>query len=383
MKKKFSSVILRVMPFWTAVALPMLWENPGEIRFWTLYQGNSERKITREKGETVFRFGGNHKYKSTEKITFPCSLAEKTVLITADVVDTDIPLLLSKPFMKSVGGIMNLQNDTIEFFGVTLPMETTKSGHYCVPLSNHEVTIAEVQFSAAEMSKLKLLKTIRKLHRQFAYPTAANLRILLQNSGVFDDRMADCLAEVMRQCRVYHVIRKTPSRPVVALPRATEFNDLVAMDLKYWSENVYFLHLIDVFTRFSLATIVTSKKPEMIVHSVVKMWLGTGLRSPRKFLVDNDEFANKVYLNLAENFNVEVVHTAAESPWQNGICERIHVTVDACVSKLLEDDSSLPLDDALAWAVNAKNAMQNYLGYTPYQLVFGRLPNLPGMLNDK
>ena len=83
------------------------------------------KKTTREKRETVFRIGGNQKYKSTEKITFPCGLAEKTVLITADVVGTDIPLLLSKPFMKSFGGIMNLQSDTFEFFEVTLPMATT------------------------------------------------------------------------------------------------------------------------------------------------------------------------------------------------------------------------------------------------------------------
>ena len=102
-------------------------------------------------------------------------------------------------------------------------------------MSNHEVTISEVQFSAAEMSTSELLKTITKLHRQFAHPTAANLRTLLQNAGVFDDRMADCLAEVSRQCRVCHVIGKTLIRPVVALPRATEINDLVALDLKYWS----------------------------------------------------------------------------------------------------------------------------------------------------
>ena len=225
-------------------------------------------------------------------------------------------------------------------------------------MSNHEVTIAEVQFSAAEMSTSELLKTITKLHRRFVHPTAANLRILLQNAVVFDDRMADCLAEVSRQCRVCHVIRKTLSRSVVALPRDTEINDLVAMDLKYWSENVYFLHLIDVFTRFSLATFVTSKKSEMIVHFVVKMWLGTGFGPPRKFLVDNGGgFANKVNLNLAENFNLEVVHTAAESPCQNGICERNHATVDACGSKFFEDDSSLPLDVVFALAVNAKNAM--------------------------
>ena len=120
------------------------------------------------------------------------------------------------------------------------------------------------------------------------------------------------------------------------------------------------------------------------MHSVVKMWLGTGFEPPRKFLVDNGGgFANKVYLNLAENFNLEVVHTAAENPWQNGICERNHATVDACVSKLFEDDPSLPLDVVFAWAVNARNAMQDYLGYTPYQLFFGRLPILPAMLNQK
>lgn len=38
----------------------------------------------------------------------------------------------------------------------------------------------------------------------------------------------------------------TPSRPVVSLPLATEFNEAVAVDLKEWKPNIYFLHLVDL-----------------------------------------------------------------------------------------------------------------------------------------
>ena len=42
-----------------------------------------------------------------------------------------------------------------------------------------------------------------------------------------------------------------------------------------------------------------------------------------------------------------------------------------------------PLEIALAWAMNAKNYLHNVHGYSPNQLVFGRNPNLPSVINDK
>jgi len=36
----------------------------------------------------------------------------------------------------------------------------------------------------------------------------------------------------------------------------------------------------------------------------------------------------------------------------------------------------------LAWAVSAKNALQNASGYSPNQLVFGRNTNMPTVLTD-
>ena len=94
------------------------------------------------------------------------------------------------------------------------------------------------------------------------------------------------------------------------------------------------------------------------------------------------EFANNLYKEMVAHFNVGVCNTGVESPLQNGICERNHVVIDPCVEKMLEDDQTLSLEVTLAWAVNAKNPILNYSGFSPYQLVLGQNPNLPPVLND-
>ncbi|KAL5017025.1 hypothetical protein ScPMuIL_006614 [Solemya velum] len=46
---------------------------------------------------------------------------------------------------------------------------------------------------------------------------------------------------------------------------------------------------------------------------------------------------------MCKNLNIEALHTAAYSPWQNGLCERSHAVVDDCVSKILEDNLDMRL----------------------------------------
>ena len=41
------------------------------------------------------------------------------------------------------------------------------------------------------------------------------------------------------------------------------------------------------------------------------------------------------------------------------------------------------VENALVWAVSAKNSLHNNLSYSPNQLVFGRNPNLPSVLTAK
>ena len=52
------------------------------------------------------------------------------------------------------------------------------------------------------------------------------------------------------------------------------------------------------------------------------------------------------------------------------------------VHKILADQPGCSLKIALSWAVHAKNTLHMVEGFSPYQLVFGRNPKLPSVLND-
>ena len=83
--------------------------------------------------------------------------------------------------------------------------------------------------------------------------------------------------------------------------------------------------------------------------------------------------------NMSENLNIEIMTTAA---WSNGVCERHNAVIGDMVTRIVAE-TKCPLEIALAWAVNAKNSLHNVYGYSPNQLVFGRNPNLPSVINDK
>ena len=344
-------------------------------------------EVQQSESETVFKFGGGRKLKSTGKWTIPCTLAGVQCSLSTDVVDSDIPLLLSKNAMKKAKVKLDLENDCASIFGKEVELQCTSSGHYSVPLQETEVpldTALNVMMYSNEETTSSKLKKIEKLHKQFGHPTSQRLRALMKDAGVLDSELIELVEDVTKGCEVCKVYKKTPSRPVVSLPLATEFNEVVAMDLKFWRPGVYFLHLIDMATRFSLATVIRSKEPEVILNKVMIMWIGSGLGAPKKFLADNGgEFANEQFRDMCENLNIEVLNTAAYSPWQNGICERNHAVVDDCVTKILEENPSMKLEVALSWAVNAKNSLQMVYGYSPYQLVFGSNPNLPSVMVDR
>ena len=344
-------------------------------------------QVVRESSDAVFRFGGGTRLMSQEKVTFPCELAGVKCTITTDVVASDIPLLLGKPAMKAAKVVLDLEHDKASIFGQNIDLQCTSSGHYCVPLGDTSTPIEDtfsVLFNMDEKSVQDKQKIISKLHKQFAHPTGRRLRLLLKDAGVTDEDCFKLIDDITQACDTCHRFRKTPSKPVVGLPLATEFNEVVAMDLKEWKPGTYFLHLVDMATRFSLAGVIKNKLPSTIINKVMILWIGSGLGTPRKFLADNGgEFANEAYKDMAENLNIEVCNTAGFSPWQNGICERNHAVVDDCVKKILDDHPDTDLETALVWAIHAKNSLQMVHGWSSYQLVFGRNPNLPSIMNDR
>ena len=77
---------------------------------------------------------------------------------------------------------------------------------------------------------------------------------LISNTGLAEDNdLIDTINKINKECQ-----RSFP-KSVVATLLATEFNEVVAMDIKVFI-NMYILHLIDHVTRSSAAAIVKSKE---------------------------------------------------------------------------------------------------------------------------
>ena len=56
-------------------------------------------------------------------------------MIRTDVIDTDLPLLLSKSAMKKANRKFDFSNDTINMLDQKVNIVFTSSGHYAVPIS--------------------------------------------------------------------------------------------------------------------------------------------------------------------------------------------------------------------------------------------------------
>ena len=61
----------------------------------------------------TFKFGHGNKLNSLYKVILPCVIADIEVNIIIHVVDSDIPLLLSKDAMKRAGTCLNFKDDTV------------------------------------------------------------------------------------------------------------------------------------------------------------------------------------------------------------------------------------------------------------------------------
>merc|ERR1712215_103609 len=115
------------------------------------------------------------------------------------------------------------------------------------------------------------------------------------------------------------------------------------MDLKEYVHNKYWiLHLIDSATRYSVATLITTKHQDEILRNIYLMWISY-FGYPKKFLSDNGgEFSNERFREMNEKLNIETATTAAESPFSNGMVERHNLVLYEAMCKTVSDAQCEP-----------------------------------------
>ena len=138
------------------------------------------KKVEQLPSERSFKFGGGEVLPSIACYKIPAYLAGKKVFIQTDVVESDIPLLLSIKAMKNAGIVLNLVVDSATIFEEVVTLNHTSSGHYCVSISK-EINADEVYaVKLSELDDSQRYKTLLKLHRQFGHPSKVKLVSLLK-----------------------------------------------------------------------------------------------------------------------------------------------------------------------------------------------------------
>ena len=104
-----------------------------------------------------------------------------------DVVDAEIPLLISKPAMKRMGIKIDFVKDEAIINGKILKLQSSSSGHYVIHVTEWTDDNCEVVLHLEHFKDLpykEKASKAKKIHRQFAHATKDSLIRLLKMEDV-------------------------------------------------------------------------------------------------------------------------------------------------------------------------------------------------------
>ena len=96
--------------------------------------------------------------------------------------------------MKKAKMKLDLGIDSASIFGNEVQLQSTSSGHYCVPIDQVKVNVEETSSALISTSQSKdKLSILEKLHKQFAHPSAKHLKSLLEDAGEYTEEHLKCV----------------------------------------------------------------------------------------------------------------------------------------------------------------------------------------------
>ena len=337
-----------------------------------------ERKEVIERNEQKkFRFGDGKGVLSEKYVVLPINLCGKDLMMGTFVIKGNLPLLFSRSSLKEFDIDLDIKNDKIMIDGQNQELIVNETGHYVADLMNHKDEKMVMMCTDASPKKMA-----KKLHRYFGHPSSKRLKDMIQNSEYNSKELITEIEHISENCESCKVYNKDRSRPKVSLLIPNDVNDILCMDLKTLSTGHLMFHAIDLFSRFSSTTLIPNKNRDTIISALFKFWI-TIFGRPNVVLTDNGgEFVNESFKEMCEQLEITIKTTAGYAPYSNGVCERHNGIIAESYDKLIDELHCEPAI-ALAWATNAKNSLENTFGYSPYMMILGKTPSIPGLSNVK
>ena len=113
-----------------------------------------------------------------------------------------------------------------------------------------------------------------------------------------------------------------------------------------------------MWSRYTVSVCINRKKPSD-VKDVLMQRLIAVFGTMGSIMTDYvGEFSSDEMREVASILNVRLITTAADSPFQNGLCERVHSVTDMMMLKLMEENKKIESQTLLSWANMARSSLQ-------------------------
>ncbi|ESO99635.1 hypothetical protein LOTGIDRAFT_173644 [Lottia gigantea] len=93
-------------------------------------------KVKKKNSNKEFNFGDGVSKQSMKYVNIPVKIAGVYCNIDTEVVEADIPLLLSKESLKRANTVLDLAHDKASMFKRPVQLQFTSSVHYCIDLTD-------------------------------------------------------------------------------------------------------------------------------------------------------------------------------------------------------------------------------------------------------
>lgn len=273
-------------------------------------------KSSKRQSDRVFRFG-NSNYESTSVVEIPCIVGKnrEKIYIKTTILKGDIPWLIGRETMENLKMVIDVGRNVVRceaLEGVEINVRKDERGHLKLALGR-KLEKEEVWLNMTDITSEERLRKLQKLHLQFGHPGWERLfRLIEEARKEYEEwdngdleQVRNEIKTMTEKCGVCLRYKKTPARPVVGLPWAKNFNDVVAVDLGELEGN-RFMMMVDLATKYCQAGWVRGKKPEEAMETLMDKWISI-FGTPRELLSDNGgEFQNEKMRVMLERLNIRM-----------------------------------------------------------------------------
>ena len=244
--------------------------------------------------------------------------------------------------------------------------------------------VTEQEKQQAKEHGAEALKVVQKLHKQLGHPSNDRLILALRDAKM-DEKILKCAATYeCAACKTQ--MNKQLSKPTsLPLPQAHHFNELLEMDvyhIKWRGERKKILAVIDIFSRFEMNAVIKGESEKEETKALEEKWIAWA-GYPQKIRTDSSgAHMSEEFQTWCDDRGIRLILVPKEAHHRMGTVERLHAVRRQQLHKMMLEDESITLLEAVNYSTMQRNRLRNIHGTSPSNLVFGSTPSLPGLSDE-